>query len=189
MDRSPADDELADWIAARERHRRLAADAWLSAVVATGLLALLSERYLAAPVVPVAGAGAWLAWAWASDVLSSMRCGTAGHPVVRAELPWSVASAHPLPPGWYEAPVRGSVHRMPHGWVWRPSPLIAAELPALTWSADDVVLQTISRMWGPLQPPTAQLRLYLHDGGTVEFVVWHPDRLFPPTSIGSTVAS
>ena len=189
MYRPPADDVLADWIAARERHRRIAADIWLSALVVASLLVLMGDRFLAAPVLPAAGAAGWLVWAWTGDVLYCLRSGAASHPVVRAEIPWSVAADHPLPVGWYEAPVRGAVHRTSLGWVWRPSPLIAAELPVLEWSDDDVALQTISRMWGPLQPPTAQLRLYLRDGGTVEFVVWHPDRLLPATPVGSTVTS
>jgi hypothetical protein len=189
VDRSPADDELADWIAARERRRRLAADVWLSALVISGLLVLLGDRFLIAPALPAVGAIVWLTWTWSGDLLYSVRSGVSGHPVVRAELPWSVAATHPLPVGWYEVPVRGAVHRMPCGWGWRPSPLVAAELPVLGWSDHDVVLQTISRMWGPLHPPTAQLRLYLRGGATVEFVVWHPDRLLPVTPVGSAVTS
>jgi hypothetical protein len=189
VDRPPADDVLADWIAARERHRRIAVDVWLSALAVAGLLVLMSDRFLAVPALPAVGAAVWLLWAWSGDVLYCVRSGVASHPVVRAELPWSVASGHTLPLGWYEAPVRGAVHRTPRGWVWRPSPLIAAELPVLGWSDDEVTLQTISRMWGPFQPPTAQLRLYLRGGGTVEFVVWHPDRLLPASPVGSSVTS
>lgn len=189
MRRPPADDELADWIAARERHRRLAAAIWLSTVGAAGLLVLLSDRFLTAPLLPTLGALAWLGWAWSGDVVYLLRSGATGHPVVRAELPWSVATARSLPLGWYEAPVRGTIHRTSRGWVWRPSALVAVEMPVLGWPDDEIALRTISRMWGPFQPPTAQLRLYLRGGETVEFVVWHPDRLLASSDVDSAVTS
>jgi hypothetical protein len=162
----------------------------LAAVAVTsGLLVLVSDRYVLAPVLPLLAAlGCWVC-AWGSEAWYSVRSGVAHHPVVRAELPWSVAVGKSLPAGWYEAPVLGSLHRTAHGWVWRPSPLIAAELPVLAWREEEVVASTLTPLWGPGLPERAQLRLYLRGHGTVEFVVWHPERLLPASLHDSALTS
>jgi hypothetical protein len=184
-----SDDEQVGWNAGRKRQRRRAGLTCLVAVVVGGLLVLMSDRFLIAPLLPILTASLWLVATWTCDAVFRVRSALVRYPVARAELSWAVASNHELPPNWSEAPVRGTIHRTPRGWVWRASPLIAAELPVLRWSDTEVAVRTMTPVWGPLQPPIAQLRLYLRGGDTVEFVVWHADDLLEASLVGSALAS
>jgi hypothetical protein len=180
-------DVLVDWIARRERQHRLTGSVWALVGASGCLLALLSDRFLVFPTLSLAGAAVWLVALWSVDRWCQLRCNWTGHPVVRAEAAWSQASRRGLPAGWYEAPVRGVLHRTPARWVWEPSALVAADLPTMTWADSDVAVATITPLWGPLMPASAQLRLYLRGGGTAEFVVWQPERLMPVVPLGSAL--
>jgi hypothetical protein len=168
---------LCDWVAGRDRQLRWLGTGWAVAVVVTGLLALVVDAMLYLPAVPAVAGAVWFAAAWGSSHAWRARSRLAGHPVLRAEAPWSLASRRPMPVGWYEAPIAGGVHRVTDGWVWRPSRLVAADLPVLRWRADDVAASTLVPLWGPGLPPRAQLRLHLRGGATVELIVYDPDRL------------
>jgi hypothetical protein len=183
------DDELADWISRRERFRRRACVAGGVGLTLSGVLVLLGDEYLVAPAIPLVVAMVWWVGVWLGDAWYSVRASLTGHPVVRAELAWAVAADRLTPLGWYEAPVSGALHRTPQGWVWRPSSLVAADLPVLGWREEDVAVSTITPLWGPALPPSAQLRLYVRGSGTVEFIVWHPDRLIPSSWVGSALTS
>lgn len=170
-------DVLAGWVARRERQHRGLMAAWAVLSGVCGLLSLLTEQALYAPAVPLLSALAWLVGSWGSDRWWAMRTRWAGHPVVRADAAWTVASDRPLPLGWPESPVNGTLHRMDPGWLWRPSRLVAADLPVRFWAADDVAAVTVTPLWNPLLPPLAQVRLYLRGGGSVELIVHRPERI------------
>lgn len=175
------------WVAAKEQQMRYAVTGWWVVTIGAGLLALLSDRLLFVPLIPLLSAAAWAAAAWSADRCWRVRSRVHGYPVVRAEAPWSLAAHRPMPLGWREAPVAGAVHHTPKGWVWRPSSLVAADLPVLGWAAEDVAASTLTPMWSPGLPPRAQLRLYLRGGTTVEFIVHDPVRIATVMEFGASL--
>jgi hypothetical protein len=178
---------LCAWVAARQRQLRFVVYGWCVVTVTVGLLALMSDRVLFLPLAPLSAAGIWMAAAWGGDHVWRVRSRVHGYPVVRAEAPWSLAAHRPMPYGWNEAPVSGTVHRTSKGWVWKPSSLVAADLPVLGWAAEDVAATTLTPLWSPGLPPRAQLRLYLRGGTTVELIVHDPWRLHTVVPFGATL--
>jgi hypothetical protein len=176
---------LCAWVAARQQQLRYVVTGWWVLAVAAGLLALVSDRMLFLPLVPLSAAAMWMGGAWTTDHWWRVRSRLRGHPVVRAEAPWSLAARRPMPLGWREAPVAGAVHRTPKGWFWRPSTLVAADLPVLGWPAEEVAACTLTPIWSPGLPARAQLRLYLRGGGTVELIVHDPWQLITGLEFGA----
>ncbi|HEY6793998.1 MAG TPA: hypothetical protein VI248_04870 [Kineosporiaceae bacterium] len=181
-DVDPGFDTLAPWIARRHRGYRLLAGGWLAAAALSGLLVLVRDELVLLPLAPIGCGAAWAAWHWISDRWWAARCHRAGHPVVRADLCWTVAAGRRLPPGWLDAPLPGELHRTPEAWTWRPSHWVTFKVPSRSWPADDVAAVTITPVGDAVAGGRAQLRLYLHGGATADLLVRSPARLLwmPP---------
>lgn len=180
-------DGLNEWIQRRARTHRTAAWTWVVATSICGALALVRDDCLFLPLVPLLGAASWLIGVWAADQWWRARSARAGHPIVWADAPWTVAARRPLPPGWQGKEMPGTLHRCPDAWLWRPSALFAPKVCDLRWAVEDVVVVTATPIRSMLPPPKAQLRLYLRSSGSVDLLVRQPSRLGPLVGAGTAV--
>jgi hypothetical protein len=169
-------DVLAGWVARQERQYRALVVVWGVTAAGSGLLSLMNDDAVFVPVFPLTIAVVWLAVVWGSERYWTVRGRVVGHPLVRADVPWEVATDRPLPLGWTEAPVNGTLHRTSSGWLWCPSRLVGTDLPARFWADEDVAAVTVTPLWSPVLPTAAQVRLYLRGGGSVEILVRGPWR-------------
>jgi hypothetical protein len=170
-------DRPAVWIDDRVRLRRAASWTWLAATVVGGLMALLSDSLLVAPLLPSLAAGLWLAGQWGVARWWQVCSRCAGHPIVWANVPWTLVMPRPVPDGRQDKGVPGTLHRTADAWVWRPSVLFAENLPPRRWPHQDVAVSTVTALRGVLSPPSALLRLHLRGGGTVDLLVLNPSGL------------
>jgi hypothetical protein len=170
-------DRPAPWIDDRIRLRRNAVRTWLAATTAGGLMALLSDNFLFAPLLPSLAAGLWLAGQWGVARWWQACSRHAGHPIVWADAPWTLVMGRPVPDGWRDKGVPGTLHRTADAWLWKPSALFAENLPPRRWLHQDVAVSTVTPLWSVLSPHNAQLRLYLRSGGTVDLLVLNPSSL------------
>jgi hypothetical protein len=170
-------DGLSDWIRRRERIRRAVASLYLVAASACGTLALLGDEWVFLPLLPLAGAVVWLFGVWAADRWWQASGARADEAVVWADVAWVLAARRPLPQGWPEKGMPGTLHRSADAWLWRPSTLFAPQVEDLRWPLEDIAIVTTTPLPSLLPPPRAQLRLYLRIGGSVDLLVRHSSRL------------
>jgi hypothetical protein len=150
-------------------------------------MALLSDSLLFAPLLPSLAAGLWLAGQWSVARWWQTCSSHAGHPIVWANVPWTLVMPRPVPEGRQNKGVPGTLHRTPDSWVWKPSVLFAESIPPRRWAHQDVAVLTVTPLRSLLSRPSAQLRLYLRSGGTVVLFVLNPSGLGSLTAIGTDV--
>ncbi|HYO18948.1 MAG TPA: hypothetical protein VES02_09835 [Dermatophilaceae bacterium] len=138
-------DRPAVWIDARVRLRRAAVRTWLAATTAGGLMALLSDNLLLTPLLPSLVAALSLAGQWSVARWWQACSGRAGHPIVWANVPWTLVMGRPVPDGRQDKGVPGTLHRIADAWVWRPSVLFAENIPPRRWPHQVVAVLTVTR--------------------------------------------
>jgi hypothetical protein len=179
-------DGLSRWVHRRERRNHVLVTVWCAVISATGVLVLLSDGAVYAPVLPLLAGLGWIVWTLAVTRVWRVRSARAAHPVVRAQMVWTAASGRALPPGWQEPTVTGDLHRTADGWRWRPSWWAPSALPSRRWADADVRAATLTPVWACPPASQAQLRLYLRDGRTVEILVSDVERFTMVPTVGST---
>jgi hypothetical protein len=151
------------WIERREAQRRRSYLVFVAVMVVAGVLALLSDFFMYAPLVAAflyaAVEGfAWLRWWRWRD-----RTDDTGQVLVPASVPRSTV-ARDTAIIFPHVLIRGVLVAGDGAWEWRPPGLTRHEFRSLRWHESEIVAVVPRRLWGPGSPATASLRLHLtHD--------------------------
>ena len=151
------------WIERREAQRRRSYVVFVAGMVVAGVLALLSDFLMYAPLVVTLPFAAVLGFAWLRWWRWRDRTDGTGQMLVPASVPRSAVardSGIVFPHG----PVRGVLVIGDGVWEWRPPRLARHEFRSLRWRDSEIVAVVPRRVWGPGLPPTVSLRFHLsHD--------------------------
>jgi hypothetical protein len=168
------------WVEGREAQPRRSYVVFVALMGIVGVLALLTDVLMYAPLVVALPYGAYVGFAWLRWWCWQNRTGDQGQVLVPASVPRSAVARDPAIV-FPQASVRGVLVVGDGVWEWRPPRLTRHEFHCLRWRHSEIVGLVPEPLWGPGLPPSVCLRLHLTDGRPLVVEAQLDRRLFART--------